>query len=86
LTEQTHSDFSNFDSFSSLSSYYSTPQDTNSKVIVDYEKLYKAIGKCAKNFQASPTEIVTDAIIHALTALYPKNTYYVGIDAKTFAL
>ncbi|CAG8449290.1 18302_t:CDS:2 [Racocetra fulgida] len=66
--------------------YYSTPNDTNPKVLTDYEKIYKAIAKSSENFQASPTEIVTDSIVHALTAPYPQNTYYVGIDAKTFAL
>ncbi|CAG8453044.1 22336_t:CDS:2 [Dentiscutata erythropus] len=85
LNDQTTSNFRNFKSFSSLSDYYSTSQEANSKVIVEYEKLYKAVAKCSENFRASPTEIAADAILHALTAPYPKNTYYVGLDAKVLA-
>ncbi|CAG8446582.1 9827_t:CDS:2 [Dentiscutata heterogama] len=85
LNDQTTSNFRNFKSFSSLSDYYSTSQEDNSKAIVEYEKLYKAVAKCSENFRASPTEIAADAILHALTALYPKNTYYVGLDAKVLA-
>ncbi|RIB22970.1 hypothetical protein C2G38_2139959 [Gigaspora rosea] len=85
LNEQTTYNFRNFESFSSLTHYYSSLQESDSKVIVEYEKMYKAIAKCSENFRVSPTEIATDAILHALTAPYPKNTYYVGLDAKTFA-
>ncbi|CAG8442118.1 13755_t:CDS:2 [Cetraspora pellucida] len=84
--DQTISDFRNFNSFPSLSHHYSAPNDTNPKVIPDYEKIFKAVATCSEHFQASPTEIVSDAIVHALTAPYPKNTYYVGIDSRIFAL
>ena len=35
--------------------------------------------------KAIPPALVTDAILHALTAPYPKNTYYVGLDARFVA-
>ncbi|CAG8785761.1 10624_t:CDS:1, partial [Dentiscutata erythropus] len=38
-----------------------------------------------ENFRASPTKIIADAILHALTTPYPKNTYYIGLDAKVLA-
>ncbi|CAG8641228.1 17382_t:CDS:2 [Funneliformis caledonium] len=41
-----------------------------------------------KAYRASmiPPAVVSDAIVHALTAPYPKNTYYVGLDARLIAV
>lgn len=49
--------------------------------------MYRMVGKWSERFvsKAAPPDIVTDAIIHALIAPFPKNTYYVGLDARIIA-
>ena len=40
--------------------------------------------KLAGNYVSSKPEQVSDAMTHALLAMYPKNRYLVGIDAHTY--
>ncbi|CAG8503676.1 18351_t:CDS:2 [Acaulospora morrowiae] len=84
LTERAVENYRNFTSFPSNSSYHDLRHSITSSVIGSYENMYRMVGKWCTNslFKGSPPDVVTDAIVHALSAQYPKNTYYVGFDAR----
>jgi hypothetical protein len=81
--------YRNFTSFPTDSKYHEIPRNKGitSNVIDSYENLFKMIAKRSTliTSKAIPPAVVTDAILHALTAPYPKNTYYVGLDARIVA-
>ncbi|RIA88135.1 hypothetical protein C1645_826780 [Glomus cerebriforme] len=89
FTQNQLNSYRTFTSFPNDSKYHEIPQNKSitSNVIDAYENLFKMIAKrsslVASN--AIPPTIVTDAIVHALTSPYPKNTYYVGLDARIVA-
>ncbi|CAG8434270.1 3258_t:CDS:2 [Diversispora eburnea] len=82
-------DFRNFKSFSSTSPYYYDEDNDNNispNALFNYSNLYKSVGEnFGKCVISMPTEIVTNAIVHALTSPYPMDTYYVGLDSKVIA-
>ncbi|RHZ67423.1 hypothetical protein Glove_301g34 [Diversispora epigaea] len=88
-SERKTNDFRNFKSFSSTSPYYYDEDNDNNispNTLFNYSNLYKSVGENFGKFEISmPTEIVTDAITHALTSPYPMDTYYVGLDSKMIA-
>ncbi|CAG8546503.1 7870_t:CDS:2 [Diversispora eburnea] len=87
LSDQIIENYRSFTSFPSNSRYYAIPHSITSNVIKSYENMYRMVGKWGESFviKAAPPDIVTDAIVHALTAPFPKNTYYVGLDARFLA-
>src|SRR6185369_16795077 len=74
--------------FLDLNLFRETPHHINSAVIAHYKEQYRTIGKYGNEFIGTmpPPALVTDAIVNALTAKYPKTTYYVGLDAKAAAM
>ncbi|GES78206.1 SDR family NAD(P)-dependent oxidoreductase [Rhizophagus clarus] len=90
LTQNQLNTYRTFTSFPTDSEYHDIPQSKGitSNVIDAYENLFKMIAKRSSLVasKAIPPAIVTDAIVHALTAPYPKNTYYVGLDARIIAM
>ncbi|CAG8531079.1 1117_t:CDS:2 [Acaulospora colombiana] len=51
-----------------------------------YDSTKAALRAMTRAWRGSPPAIVTDAIVHALSSQYPKNTYYVGLDARMASL
>lgn len=90
MTQNQLNTYRTFTSFPTDSKYHDIPQNKGitSNVIDAYENLFKMIAKRSSLVasKAIPPAIVTDAIVHALTAPYPKNTYYVGLDARLIAM
>jgi len=82
LTHETNQNFLD------LTLFRETPHHINSAVIAYYKEQYRTVGKHGNDFIGTlpPPALVTDAIINALTAKYPKTTYYVGLDAKAMAM
>ncbi|CAI2167397.1 17710_t:CDS:2 [Funneliformis geosporum] len=87
FTENQLKAYRNFVSFTSNSKYHDITYNITSNAIESYENLFRMIAKRSSLFTAStPPAVVSDAIVHALTAPYPKNTYYVGLDARLIAV
>ncbi|CAG8494452.1 774_t:CDS:2 [Paraglomus brasilianum] len=82
LTHETNQNFLD------LNLFRETPRHINPAVIVHYKEQYRTAGKYSNEFidTIPPPALVTDAIVNALTAKYPKTTYYVGLDAKALAM
>nr|CAG8434605.1 7891_t:CDS:2 [Entrophospora candida] len=97
LTERQASIWKDFTDFNSLSSspssseinskYFDPKHDMTSNELSIYENANRMIAKLSGDFvsNAIPPFVVTDAIIHALSSPYPKNTYYVGLDSRIVA-
>nr|CAG8464752.1 10831_t:CDS:2 [Entrophospora candida] len=97
LTERQASIWKDFTDFNSLSSspssseinskYFDPKHDMSSNELSIYENANRMIAKLSGDFvsNAIPPFVVTDAIIHALSSPYPKNTYYVGLDSRIVA-
>ncbi|CAG8639592.1 12060_t:CDS:2, partial [Ambispora leptoticha] len=87
FTQKVHRNFQEFTGFSTNSPYNETLQNISPSTLDIYETQFKIVGRLCDEVidTAAPPGLVSDAILHALTSLFPKTTYYVGMDAKVLA-